>query len=136
MINRQFNAAAQFVNIEQQQINDGSSANFAGENFAGEKFFTEKSFTEEIPEEIPQDIRDAFNQLGWRGPMGDVESAWRKDPERVRQWLWYAKKKGLTGALLRTVLRNDGEYPPELDPGSPKSIRRYIEGPYAEFIEH
>jgi len=77
-----------------------------------------------------------LKRLGWRGSLTDVEAAWQADPERVRQWLWYAGKQGWNGALLRTVLRNAGEYPPELDPNSPQARRRYIEGEYADLIEH
>jgi hypothetical protein len=85
---------------------------------------------------LPVFIQEQFRSLGWRGSLADVETAWREDPERVRQWLWYAGKQGWNGALLRTVLRNSGEYPPELDPSSSQSRRRYIEGEYADFIEH
>ncbi|GAP06177.1 hypothetical protein ATHL_01023 [Anaerolinea thermolimosa] len=89
---------------------------------------------------LPSEIQDKFNALGWRGSLADVETAWREDPERVRQWLWYAGVRGWSGALLRTVLRNAGEYPPELDPGSEyyreQQRHAYISGKYAEFIEH
>jgi hypothetical protein len=85
---------------------------------------------------LPEEIKNSLEMFGWRGSLADVEKAWWSDPERVRQWLWYARKNGWSGALLRTVLRNDGEYPPELDPSSDQSRRRYVEGPYAEFIEH
>jgi len=101
-------------------------------NFAGEKSFTEKLRKNGLPPEVETELKS----LGWRGSLAEVEKAWREDPERVRQWLWYAGKQGMSGALLRTVLRSAGEYPPELDPNSQAVRRRYIEGPYAEFIEH
>ncbi len=85
---------------------------------------------------LPADIRDKLHALGWRGSQADVEAAWREDAERVRQWLWFAAKHNWSGALLRTALRSKGEYPPELDPSSLQSRRRYIEGDYAEFVEH
>ncbi len=128
LINRQY-TAAESVNCKQQQT-DGSPA-----NFAGEKSFTEKQRPNGNGA-LPADIRDKLHALGWRGSQADVEAAWREDPERVRQWLWYAAKHGWNGALLRTVLRSNGEYPPELDPSSPQSRRRYITGDYAYFIEH
>jgi hypothetical protein len=105
-------------------------------NFAGEKSFTEKLRKNRLPPEIEREIQS----LGWRGSLADVEKAWREDPEQVRQWLWYARKEGMSGALLRTLLRSAGEYPPELDPSSEyareRTRRSYIEGAYAEFIEH
>ena len=73
---------------------------------------------------IPAEIQKMLSRLGWRGPLADVEQAWREDPERVRQWLWYAKRQGWSCALLRTVLRSPGEYPPELEPGSEADNRR------------
>lgn len=99
------------------------------------------SKTEASPEKqnhdiLPPEIEAQIKALGWRGPLTEVEQAWRADPERVRQWLWYAGKQGMNGALLRTVLRSPDEYPPELDPDSPAVRRRYIEGPYADLIEH
>lgn len=101
-------------------------------NFAGEKSFTEKLRKNDLPPEIETELKS----LGWRGSLAEVEKAWREDPERVRQWLWYAGKQGMSGALLRTVLRSAGEYPPELDPNSQAVRRRYIEGPYADIIQH
>jgi len=105
-------------------------------NFAGEKSFTEKLRKNRLPPEIEREIQS----LGWRGSLAEVEKAWQEDQERVRQWLWYARKEGMSGALLRTVLRSAGEYPPELDPSSEyareRTRRSYIEGAYAEFIEH
>jgi hypothetical protein len=126
LINRQY-TAAESINSKQQQ-NDVSPAKFAGE----------KSFTEKLRKNgnLPAEIKDTLKRLGWRGSLADVETAWQADPERVRQWLWYAGKQGWNGALLRTVLRNAGEYPPELDPDSSQSRRRYLEGPYADLIEH
>jgi hypothetical protein len=99
------------------------------------------SKTEALPEKqtdsaLPPEIEADLKSLGWRGSLAEVEKAWREDPERVRQWLWYAGKQGMSGALLRTVLRSAGEYPPELDPNSPAVRRRYIEGPYADIIQH
>jgi len=88
------------------------------------------------PLNLPSEIVQELQALGWRGSLAEVEAAWQEDPERVRQWLWYAKKQGWKGALLRTVLRNAGEYPPELEPGSELSRRRYLEGPYADYIQH
>ncbi len=129
LINRQYTAAESINNNKQQQI-DVSSANFAGE----------KSFTEKLRKNgksgLPSEIQDELKSLGWRGSLADVEAAWQEDPERVRQWLWYARKENLSGALLRTALRNPGEYPPELDPDSVKSRHRYLEGPYADYIQH
>jgi len=85
---------------------------------------------------IPSEILEALRAFGWRGSLADVEQAWREDPERVRQWVWYAGKQGWSGALLRTALRSRGEYPPEIDPNSKLHSRRYVEGAYADFIEH
>ncbi len=133
LINRQLNAAVNDLVNEQQQLNDGSPANFAGENFAGEKSFTEKLRQSGW---LPPEVKEQLEQLGWRGSLAEVEAAWQEDPERIRQWLWYAKKQGWKGALLRTVLRSSGEYPPELEPGSELSRRRYLEGPYADYIQH
>lgn len=103
---------------------------------AADRFAHQKTKRIKSNDEIPPEIKDTLKRLGWRGSLADVEKAWQADPERVRQWLWYAGKQGWNGALLRTVLRNDGEYPPELDPSSDHARRRYLEGPYADFIEH
>lgn len=130
LINRQYTAAESINSIQQQT--DVSPANFAGENFAGEKSFTEKLRQTGLPPEIEAEIK----ALGWRGSLTEVEKAWQADPERVRQWLWYAGKQGMSGALLRTVLRSPGEYPPELNPDSAANRRRYVEGPYAEIVVH
>jgi hypothetical protein len=132
LINRQLNAA---VNLKQQHFDD-SPEKISPENFSGEKSFTENQCNDQLPPEIQAQIK----ALGWRGSLADMEKAWQEDQERVRQWLWYARKEGMSGALLRTVLRSAGEYPPELDPSSEyareRTRRSYIEGAYAEFIEH
>ncbi|WP_416181042.1 helix-turn-helix domain-containing protein [Bellilinea sp.] len=133
LINRQLNAAVNPVNFNMQQhLIDDSPENFSPENISGEKSFAEKSHKNSLPPEIEAQLK----ALGWRGSLADAEKAWQDDAERVRQWLWYAGKQGMSGALLRTVLRNTGEYPPELDPNSSMSRRRYLEGSYAEFVEH
>lgn len=85
---------------------------------------------------LPQKILDALQSFQWRGPITDVERAWSEDAERVRQWLWYARCNNWSGALLRTVIRSSGEYPPELDPSSDLSRRRYTSGKYSDFISH
>ncbi len=112
------------------EINSNGFA--AADRFASQTTNRSKSKSRNLPPEI----KDTLKRLGWRGSLADVETAWQADPERVRQWLWYAGKQGWNGALLRTVLRNAGEYPPELDPDSSQSRRRYLEGPYADLIEH
>ncbi len=139
LINRQLSAAVNDLVNKQQQLNDGSPENFSPENFSPENFSPENFSGDELITEnqcIPEDVQEKLKELGWRGSLTDVEAAWQEDPERVRQWLWYAKKQGWNGALLRTVLRNAGEYPPELEPGSELSRRRYVEGPYADYIQH
>lgn len=102
----------------------------------GDNTHPQNDFASENQCNLPGEIQRKLTKLGWRGSLADVEKAWQADPERVRQWLWYAGKQGWNGALLRTVLRNDGEYPPELDPSSDHARRRYLEGPYADIIEH
>lgn len=89
---------------------------------------------------LPFEVQKALNELGWRGSLMDVEKAWREDPERVRQWLWYVRRKNSSAALLRTVLRKQGEYPPYLESEtdfseSGKSNEReteYIDSPQTE----
>jgi hypothetical protein len=103
--------------------NKSNAAGAAAENSNGQR-------------KLPPEIETELKSIGWRGSLAEVEKAWREDPERVRQWLWYAGKQGMSAALLRTVLRSAGEYPPELDPNSPAVRRRYIEGPYADIIQH
>jgi len=131
LINRQLNAAVNHVNQLQQHFDD-SPEKISPENISGEKSFSENQCKDQLPPEIEAKLKT----LGWRGSMVDVEKAWQEDPERVRQWLWYARKQGMSGALLRTILRNSGEYPPELDPDSELHRRSYITGKYAEFIMH
>ncbi len=135
LINRQLNAADSFTVNQQHLINDGSPEEISPENFSGEKSFTENQCNKN-QNALPVEIREKLKALGWRGSLADVERAWQEDPERVRQWLWYVRKQGMSGAFLRTVLRNVEEYPPELEPNSEARRRSYIEGPYAEFIEH
>ena len=120
LINRQYSAA---VNDSIQQHSDVSPEDFSPENFSGEKSFTEKS-RNNGQERLPREVQERLTRLGWRGSLADVEQAWQEDPERVRQWLWYAKRQGWSCALLRTVLRSPGEYPPELEPGSEADLQR------------
>ena len=71
-----------------------------------------------------------LRELGWRGSLREVVAFWRREPERVRALLLYAKRKGWGGGLLRVALRN-GEWPPdevleEIDPAA-----KYRKDPYA-----
>ncbi|HID84350.1 MAG TPA: hypothetical protein EYP54_04445 [Anaerolineales bacterium] len=83
---------------------------------------------------MPAEVVDDLKALGWRGPVDEVVRYWQEDPGRVENLLWYAKKAGWGGGLLRTALRS-GEWPPELKPDSEAYRRRYREGPFAEFFE-
>ncbi|HIQ08481.1 MAG TPA: helix-turn-helix domain-containing protein [Anaerolineaceae bacterium] len=83
---------------------------------------------------LPAEVVDDLKALGWRGPVDEVVRYWQEDPGRVENLLWYAKKAGWGGGLLRTALRS-GEWPPELKPDSEAYRRRYREGPFAEFFE-
>ena len=125
---RQYINAVNIKLIKQQQFNDVSPEKISPEKISGEKSSTE------ISRELPQELIEKLQKLGWRGSIADVEHAWNNDPERVRQWLWYAKSKGMSAPLLRTVLRNEGEYPPKLDPNSEAALRRYVEGEFADYI--
>lgn len=129
LINRHINAADS-LKVKQQQF-DGSPEEISPENFSGEKSFTENQRKNET---LPPEIRDRLNWLGWRGPLGDVEKAWQEDPERVNEWLWYAKRNSWSCALLRTVLRSPGEYPPELNPNG-EAYRKRLRDSWSEFLD-
>ena len=121
------------------QIN--SSIGFASQRFAANPHDKSNAAdaaaeSKKLHQKIPEEVADDLKEIGWRGSLSEVEKAWQDNPERVRQWLWYAKKQNMSGALLRTVLRNRNEYPPELNPDSPAARRRYVEGPYGDIVEH
>ena len=81
---------------------------------------------------LPQDILDALKAIGWRGTTHEVEQHWRKDPDRVRALLGYAKQKGWGGGLFRTALRT-GEWPPDEEAVDPAA--KYKADPFARFYE-
>jgi len=79
------------------------------------------------PPNLPAEIVQELQALGWRGPLDEIAQAWEEDSERVRQWLWYARRYQKSGAFVRSVLRHGGEYPPEVDPNSDYARQRYLE---------
>jgi len=143
------NAAVNDSVKNQQQLNDVSGDNLSGDNLSGDNLSGDNLSGDNLSGDnlsgdnlsgddgnLPEDIIDELKKFDWRGSLADVEKAWREDPERVRQWLWYAKKQGWKGALLRTVLRNAGEYPPELAPDSDASRNRFITGDFSAYVIH
>lgn len=76
--------------------------------------------------DLPAEVVDDLNAIGWRGPLDEVVRYWREDPDRVENLLWYARQKGWGGGLLRNALRS-GEWPPELKPGSEADLDRWRE---------
>jgi len=70
------------------------------------------------PNALPDDVREALRALGWVGGLAEVQNAWKRDPERVRAWIAYVRRKGGGGGLLRKLLREEPGYPPD-EPPSP-----------------
>jgi hypothetical protein len=62
------------------------------------------------------EIRSKLSALRCEDLLADIETAWQEDPERIRQWTWYALSFAHGRELFRAAVRNPGEYPPRLKP--------------------
>ncbi|MEA3310019.1 MAG: hypothetical protein U9Q70_11000 [Chloroflexota bacterium] len=89
---------------------------------------------------LPDAIRSGLHNLGWSGPTTEVAQAYAAEPARVAGLLthWQAADDPTIksrAALFRAALRA-GSWPPPIPEAEETSGRRYIEGPYAAFIQH
>jgi len=86
---------------------------------------------------LPGDLLGNLTLLGLvsTDALREVAAVFEADPERVRGWVDYARRQpnlaNPAGFLLARL--RSGDPPPTLPARDP---RRYIEGEYAEFIEH
>lgn len=87
------------------------------------------------PNGVPKDIREFLEGIGWVSGWDEVARWCEEDVERVQQWVYYARKHRMGGGLLRQALRRGG-YPPDCVPENEQARRKYLSGPYADYIEH
>ncbi|MEA3396333.1 MAG: hypothetical protein U9R05_02620 [Chloroflexota bacterium] len=92
--------------------------------------------------DLPADIQHDLSALGWAGAPDEVARHYHLDPDRVtallKHWLHHQDQTIRSrAALFRTDLRA-GNWPPEdtTTIAAAENGRRYIEGPYAAFIQH
>lgn len=83
---------------------------------------------------LPKRISHQLQEIGWVGDTQELLDALRKDKRRVNAWLKWAVSQPPEHRVARFLsgLRS-GLLPPK---SKSDTERRYLEGPYAEFIEH
>lgn len=83
---------------------------------------------------LPKRISHQLQEIGWVGDTQELLDALRKDKRRVNAWLKWAVSQPPEHRVARFLsgLRS-GLLPPK---SKSDTERRYLEGPYAEFIKH
>jgi len=83
---------------------------------------------------LPKRITHQLQEIGWVGDMHEIGDAWETNKRRVTAWLKWAVTQPPEHRVARFLsgLRS-GLLPPK---SKSNTERRYLEGPYAEFIEH
>jgi len=92
--------------------------------------------------ELPSAVRRDLSALGWSGAPNEVARYYHLDPDRVtallNYWLHHQDKTIRSRAALFRIDLRAGNCPPEdtATVAAAEDGRRYIEGPYADFIQH
>lgn len=85
---------------------------------------------------LPKSVLEDLREIGWNGNVTELSKYYRDNRKLFKDWLKWAKSQPLEYAAARflTGLRSGTRPPADRNPI--QNYRRYIEGPYAEFIEH
>jgi hypothetical protein len=85
---------------------------------------------------LPKVVLSNLHEIGWNGSVTELAEHYRTDRKRFKAWLDWAKQQPHEYAAARflTGLRSGLE--PPVKKLAVDDRRRYVEGPYAEFIEH
>ncbi len=83
---------------------------------------------------LPKSMAEGLQEIGWNGNTAELEEHYRADRKAFKAWLEWAltQPKEYAAARFLNGLRS-GLLPPKKQTDD---RRRYLEGPYAEFIEH
>jgi hypothetical protein len=116
---------------QQQQLNDVSPEKFSPEKFSGERINSENQRKSNL---LPPDVQDALRRIGWSGGTAELLEHYRSDRQRFEAWLDWARTQPQEYASARFLngLRS-GLLPPDRGEAG---YRKYLEGPYAAFINH
>ena len=101
-----------------------------------------QSWLADPPGPLPDDVLNFLDRVGWVGPKDEIYYYYHAEPERFDGWVKYFLREIGKGneqmekpsGILRDNLRNDISAPKVTQSGD--DYRRYIEGDYANFIEH
>jgi len=89
---------------------------------------------------LPEDVLADLAELGWTGAVDEVLTYYAADPDRVLDWLTHWLDQNGTSvrsraALFRQSLRSGAPAPSPVEPAQAAG-ERYINGAYADFIQH
>ncbi len=86
--------------------------------------------------QLPKSVLEDLRKIGWSGGTGELLSYYRSERKAFKAWLDWAKSQPVEHAAARFLngLRS-GTLPPVVNRQS-DNRRRYLEGPYADLIEH
>jgi hypothetical protein len=109
-----------------------------GDNRAPELTVTPGETSKRTVLSLPETFRNDLKTLGWVGSLQEIAVFYEQNPERTRAWLKYWLKhkrdvKNPAGIFLVTLRSEEPAPAPEPDEDD---RRRYIEGKYADFIQH
>lgn len=91
------------------------------------------------PQDLPADLLEDLEDLGWVGSTAEVEQAYEMDPERVRGWLtFWLSANGVENpaGAFRAALRSGDPAPRTAEEREELDRMRYVEGKYAAYIKH
>lgn len=85
---------------------------------------------------LPKNVLEALREIGWNGGMEELQGYYRNERKAFKAWLDWAQTQPREYAAARflTGLRS-GMLPP-VSKKQTDDRRRYLEGPYADIIEH
>lgn len=90
---------------------------------------------EQLPlPELPAELEERLNQMGFQGSRQEIVEAWTEEPERVQKWADAVVADRELGVGFFVSMVRSGEPAPK--PRNQRNRRRYVTGRFGEFIQH
>lgn len=89
-----------------------------------------------VKPQLPKSVLEDLREIGWSSGTAELLGYYRNERKAFKAWLDWAKSQPVEHAAARFLIGlRSGTLPPVVNRQS-DNRRRYIEGEYAEFVEH